>query len=173
MEKHIFGLFESRDKIPNIMQDLNNIGIAMENVSVIENKEDVDRTITSDTGSKVKKTALTGAGAGAAGGATAGVIGGIVMAVTGPIGIAAGIATTAAAAVGGSVVGALTGGLAGTLVGLGFPKGVAKAYEEGVKKNGVLLGVPAEKTTEEKVKKIFEVYEGKNIQTLSINKESA
>ncbi|HMJ09607.1 MAG TPA: hypothetical protein VK468_11415, partial [Pyrinomonadaceae bacterium] len=82
------------------------------------------------------------------GGTLGAIIGGIAAIGTSlvipPLGLV--VAGPIAAALAGAGAGGITGGLVGALVGWGIPEDRAKAYEEGVKKGGTVLGVTPRST---------------------------
>ncbi len=111
------------------------------------------------------------------------------MGVGGAIGTAVGAATAAIAAIGTNIVlpgigmvagplvaafagggaGAVTGGLIGGLVGLGISEPNAKAYEEVLKKGGVVVGVaPHDADDDREIRKDFQELGGEHITTASV-----
>lgn len=68
------------------------------------------------------------------------------------------------AAFAGGGAGAVAGGAIGGLVGLGFPEANAKAYEEALKKGGVVFGVvPHSEEDAKAIRKCFEEQKADNI----------
>ena len=68
------------------------------------------------------------------------------------------------AAFAGGGAGAVAGGAIGGLVGLGFPESNAKAYEEALKKGGVVFGVvPHSEEDAKAIRKCFEEQKADNI----------
>jgi hypothetical protein len=68
------------------------------------------------------------------------------------------------AAIAGGGVGAMAGGAIGGLAGLGFPEANAKAYEEALKKGGVVFGVVPHSDVDAKaIRKCFEEQKADNI----------
>ena len=59
--------------------------------------------------------------------------------------------------------GAVTGGLVGGLIGLGIPESNAHAYEEALKKGGVVIGVVPDQGDTDDIKTHFEKLEGENV----------
>jgi hypothetical protein len=101
-----------------------------------------------------------------AGAAIGGVLGAIIAGLTATGSIIA-VATTGgaatplvagplAAALAGLGIGGLGGGIIGALVGAGIPEEKARAYEEGLKTGGILVGVSADSTRTDQVRQIFE-----------------
>ena len=115
------------------------------------------------SGDKSLEGVATGGTIGTAVGATIGallaigtsvVIPGLGLIVAGPI----------LAALAGGGAGAVTGGIVGGLVGLGIPESNAKAYEEALKKGGVVFGViPRSDEDADSIKKYLEKHGADNI----------
>lgn len=168
MDKHIIGLFPSRDEAERAINQIHrDCKVKKEEISYVykdvagEVKEgDVD----SAAGMTPAEGAKTGAGVGAAVGAVAGlaVVAGV-MPVIGPIfaagplvsalGLTGALGTTAA----GAVTGAVAGGLIGALVGLGVDEPKAKEYQDRVLAGDILVAahIKDNDTEEEKVRDVM------------------
>jgi hypothetical protein len=92
-----------------------------------------------EMGSKALEGAGVGAGVGAVtGGALAAIAAAATVAVPG-VGLV--VAGPLAAALAGAGAGGVTGGLIGALVGAGIPEERAKAYDQGIREGGIVMGV--------------------------------
>jgi len=141
----VSGLFNDRESTERAYTALENRGYNRDDVNLLMSDETRSRhfgegTADTELGSK----ALEGAGTGSAIGGTLGAIiagiaalgtnlflPGLGLVVWGPL----------AAALAGAGAGGLTGGLVGALIGAGIPEERAKAYEEGIKGGGTVVGV--------------------------------
>jgi hypothetical protein len=92
------------------------------------------------SGSKAAEGMATGGAIGTAVGATVAAIAAIGTSIAIP-GLGLVVAGPIAAALAGGGAGAVAGGAIGGLVGLGIPESNTKAYEEALRKGGVVLGV--------------------------------
>ena len=151
MAQHVVGLFEQRDAAERAVDALEAHGYSRDKISVALRDAGEQRDFAKDTGTQ----SATGAGAGATTGALLGGLGGLLVGIgalaipgIGPvlaIGPLAGAIGAVGTAVGttaaGAGVGAAGGGLIGALVGAGVPETEARAYEAGVKRGGVLVGI--------------------------------
>ena len=146
--KTVAGLFESRSSAEQAVHDLRTAGFESERVSVMARDPERARDVANETGAEVTTGAATGAGLGALLGGAAGWLVGIgalaipgvgPIVAAGPIAAALGVAGTTAAA--GAGVGLVAGGIAGALTGWGFSESEARAYQQGVERGDILLGV--------------------------------
>jgi len=114
-------------------------------------------------GDKALEGVATGGAIGTAVGATIGAVLAIGTSVLVP-GLGLIVAGPILAALAGGGAGAVTGGIVGGLVGLGIPESNAKAYEEALKKGGVVFGiVPHSDEDAASVQKYFETHDAENI----------
>ncbi len=143
----ITGMFRDRVSAERAVADLQSLGYAQNDISVMMQDQTRARDFASDTGSKAAEGAGVGAGIG-------GTLGAIVAAVTATGSVAAVAATGGlalplvagplAAALAGAGAGGLGGGLIGGLVGAGIPKDRAMQYETDLSAGGILVGVHAQ-----------------------------
>ena len=114
--------------------------------------EDIDVVMSDDTrrkhfeGTEAGSKAAEGLGVGGAVGGGVGAALAALFAVGASVaipGVGLVVAGPIAAALAGAGAGAATGGLIGALVGAGIPEDRARAYEEGVRKGGVVIGTRA------------------------------
>lgn len=169
MKNDLFALFPSREDADGAVADLEQAGIPRDRISTIERQGDAEATLTADRPATVGREAGIGAEAGAAGGATAGVIGGLILGAAGPLGFLPGLLAAVATGVGGSILGGATGGLVGALVGSGFPEGVARSYEKGIREGQILVGTATEGFPEENIRNIYKLHNGTEIQSVMVD----
>jgi hypothetical protein len=168
------GLFDMRDDAQRAVNDLVDLGIDREAISVIAQETDAvgEREV---GGSE----AGAGAGAGAVAGATAGGLLGLLVGIgalaipgIGPVlaagPLAAAIGSAAAGTLVGAAGGAVAGGLIGALVGAGIPAEEAEFYAEGVRRGGTLVTVNAEDTMVESVARIMQANNAVDVEERSI-----
>jgi len=138
----VTGLFNDRESAERAYQSVTNRGYDTNDVNLLMSDETRKKHFSSrDT--ELGNKALEGAGAGSAIGGTVGAIIAVVaaaatLAIPGLNIVAAG---PIVAALTGAGAGGLAGGLIGALVGWGIPEDRAKAYESGLKKGGIVMGV--------------------------------
>ena len=143
----ITGMFRDRSSAERAVADLQGLGYAQNDISIMMNNQTQARDFATDTGSKATEGAGVGAGIG-------GTLGAIIAAVTatGSVAAVAGtgglalplVAGPLAAALAGAGAGGLGGGLIGGLVGAGIPKDRAAQYETDLNSGGILVGVHAQ-----------------------------
>ena len=144
MAELITGMFRDRVAAERAVADLQNLGYAQSDISVMMNDQTRARDFAADTGTKAAEGAGVGAGIG-------GTLGAIIAAVTATGSVAAVAATGGlaaplvagplAAALAGAGAGGLGGGLIGGLVGAGIPQERAAQYETDLNAGGILVGV--------------------------------
>ena len=141
----VTGLFNDRESAERAYQSVTNRGYDTNDVNLLMSDETRKTHFSSRDGSDTElgNKALEGAGAGSAIGGTVGAIIAVVaaaatLAIPGLNIVAAG---PIVAALTGAGAGGLAGGLIGALVGWGIPEDRAKAYESGIKKGGIVMGV--------------------------------
>lgn len=142
----VTGMFQSREAAERAVDDLQRMGYASKDISVMMQDQTRMRDFAADTGTKAAEGAGVGAGIG-------GTLGAIVAALTATGSVAAVAATGGlaaplvagplAAALAGAGAGGLGGGLIGGLIGAGIPEGRARQYETDLNAGGILVGVTA------------------------------
>jgi uncharacterized membrane protein len=158
MKDTIFSAFADRGSAEEAINELKDAGIQTEQMSVVTRTVEETKAIEGATG--VGEAAVKGAVTGGVLGAIAGLligasvitlpgIGGI--AIAGPIAAALGISTTAASTIAGAATGTIGGGLIASLIGLGIPEDVAKAYEQTIRDEGVVLGIKVDEEDRSRV----------------------
>jgi len=143
MSKLITGVFTSRSRAEQAVDELMRAGFASEDVSLLMSESTRGREFAVKNSTKAPEGAATGAtiggvlGAVAAGLAAVGTITvpGLALVAAGPV----------VAALAGLGAGAAAGGLMGALLGLGIPEHEAKFYAKEIEKGGILVGVYAHK----------------------------
>jgi len=139
------GMFTDKESSEGAYKSLRDRGYSDDEINVLMSDETRNKYYGDDAGdSELGSKALEGAGTGSAIGGTLGAIiagiaalgtnlflPGLGLVVWGPL----------AAALAGAGAGGLTGGLVGALIGAGIPEERAKAYEEGIKGGGTVVGV--------------------------------
>ena len=141
--KIVTGLFRDRESAEGAYRSLSERGYEKDDVNLLMS-EDTRKKYFDDKDSELGTKAWEGAGKGAAigggVGATLAAIAAIGTTLALP-GLGLLIAGPIAAGLAGGGAGALTGGLIGGLVGHGIPEEEAKAYEQGIKDGGIVMGV--------------------------------
>lgn len=141
--KMVTGLFRDRESAEGAYRSLSERGYEKDDVNLLMS-EDTRKKYFDDKDSELGTKAWEGAGKGAAigggVGATLAAIAAIGTTLALP-GLGLLIAGPIAAGLAGGGAGALTGGLIGGLVGHGIPEEEAKAYEQGIKDGGIVMGV--------------------------------
>jgi hypothetical protein len=137
MTTTVSGLFDTHADATAAVRDLQALGIARDDISVVASnvENDVDA-------SDVAVDASAGAGIGAAFGGLGGLLAGLgIVAIpgVGPVVAAGWLIATAAGAAAGAVVGGAAGGIVGALTESGVPERDAHVYAEGVRRGGTLV----------------------------------
>lgn len=141
------GMFRDRESTESAYRSLRDRGYSEDEINVMMSDETRNKHWGSDSeggDTELGNKALEGTGIGSAIGGTLGaIIGGVAAIGTNLVlpGVGLVVAGPLAAALAGAGAGGLTGGLAGALIGWGIPEERAKAYEEGIKEGGTVLGV--------------------------------
>jgi len=154
MAKTIVGSFDSFDEAQKVLRELQQLGFARDDISVIANNSTGQYSSQYASEGKMSSgtsSAVSDTGAGTATGAAAGgVLGGAAGLVVGLMGLAIpGIgpivaAGPIAAALAGAGVGAVAGGLIGGLTGVGVSEDDASYYAESVRRGGALVTLRAD-----------------------------
>jgi hypothetical protein len=142
--RRLTGLFRDRESAEGAYRSLRDRGYAENDVDVLMSDETRDKHFKGDDDSELGSKALEGAGVGSAIGGTVGAILAAIAAIGTSValpGLGLIVAGPLAAALAGAGAGGLTGGLVGALVGSGIPEEHAKAYDEGIRKGGIYMGV--------------------------------
>lgn len=142
-DRMMTGLFRDRESAEGAYRSLTDRGYTKDDVNLLMS-DDTRKKYFSDDDSELGTKAWEGAGKGAAigggVGATLAAIAAIGTTLALP-GLGLLIAGPIAAGLAGGGAGALTGGLIGALVGHGIPEEEAKAYEQGIRDGGIVMGV--------------------------------
>ncbi len=181
MAEMVLGIFSERESASNAIDELERNGYNPKDISIVAKGEE-DRVVTSyaDSGSPVSQGAASGAVTGGVLGGLAGLLVGIgavtlpgigALLIGGPLAVALGLTGAAATTVSGAVTGALAGGLVGGLIGLGVPEEDAQVYEDTVRRGGVLLAVPVDKSRTQTVQDIMTNYHADKIRVIEVSTE--
>ncbi|MEO8937216.1 MAG: hypothetical protein ABI277_13000 [Burkholderiaceae bacterium] len=143
----VTGLFPDRTSAEAAYTSTHARGYGTDDMNLVMSDETRERHFTNageetELGNKAAKGAGVGGAIGGTIGAVAAAIAAIGTSVALP-GLGLVIAGPIAAAIAGAGAGAAGGGLIGALVGWGMPEERVKAYEEGVRNGGILMGVKA------------------------------
>lgn len=162
------GMFRDRESAEKAYHSAINRGYSKDDVNVMMSDKTRDSWFSGDSAdSELGSKALEGAGAGSAIGGTLGaIIAGIAAIGTSVLlpGLGLVVAGPLLAALAGAGAGGLTGGLVGALIGSGIPEEHAKAYEEGIKNGGMVVGVtPRNSEDADYFEKEFRSNRGENI----------
>jgi hypothetical protein len=165
----VTGLFRDRESAERAYNSISSRGYTNDDVNLLMSDEARKRYFsdTDATNTGLGDKAWEGAGIGSAIGGTVGaalaaiaaigtslVLPGLGLVVAGPL----------AAAFAGAGAGGLTGGIVGALVGTGIPEDRAKAYEEGIKNGGIVMGVnPRSDEDAEYFENEFRAHRGENV----------
>ena len=166
MSKTVVGLFDDFSQAQNAVHDLEGLGIAHNDISLVANNADGQHDQYVATSADHTVHAAGGAGAGAVTGTVVG----------GGLGLLAGIGLLAIPGFGpvvaagwlistitGAGIGAAAGGLLGALVGAGVPHEEAHLYNEGVRRGGTLIAVKTSDDTAAEAADILGRYGAVNI----------
>ena len=144
MARTVVGLFDTFGHAEAALREVERLGVAHSDVSIIANNADNEYTNWRDTAGK--DYVMPAAGTGATSGMAIGGIGGILLGLgllaipgLGPLAAAGPLV----AGLTGAGVGAAAGGLLGALVDIGIPHDEAGYYSEGVRRGGTLVSVQA------------------------------
>jgi len=157
MAETVVGLFDSPEQAQSAVNDIAQLGIPRDRISIVAKSGDRVTKGTAATTEGGHTEAGKGAGIGAATGA---VVGGVAGAAgwLAALGLAAipGIGPLLAAgpimaALAGAGIGAAAGGITGALIGMGIPEEDAEVYEEGVHRGGTLVTVETDASMADRV----------------------
>src|SRR6187397_2495123 len=163
----IFGIVKSHSQAEQIVEDLQDAGFPVSEISVLlpdnEGKHDIGHV----KATKAPEGATTGATTGGVTGGVLGLLAGVgALAIpgVGPF-IAAG---PIMAALSGAAIGATTGGVVGGLIGLGIPEIEAKRYEGKLKSGNYLVAVHTDESEDvDRAKQIFKTAKAEDVTTVS------
>src|SRR4051794_6001375 len=163
MAKTVVGSFDSYSEAQSVVEDLVNIGIARDEISIVANnaqqEDSTTRTGAGETASGAGKGAVVGGAIGGAAGLAAG-LAGLAIPGIGPI-IAAG---PIAAALAGAGAGAVAGGLIGGLTHVGVSEEDAHYYAESVRRGGALVTVRAEDNMAERAAGVMRTHNAVDVE---------
>jgi hypothetical protein len=152
------GMYYDYDLAEARVRQLQDLGYSDKEISVMMRDKEKATAFVERSGGHAAEGAVTG---GVIGGGVGALVAGLmatgsIVAIAGTGGVAAPLVIgPLAAALAGLGAGATTGGVIGALVGAGIPKEKARAYDEGLDKGGVLIGVYARPENREKVREVF------------------
>jgi len=138
--KTISGLYDNYADAAQSVREIEAIGVARDDVSVVASNID-DRYVATEK-SNAGPDAAAGAGIGAVLGGGAGVLAGLgLLAIpgVGPVVAAGWLVATAVGAIAGAGAGGATGGIVGSLTSSGVSKEHAHIYAEGIRRGGTLV----------------------------------
>ena len=161
----VTGLFDSEDRINNLLQQLQTLNVGSENVTVLMS----DRTRDKYASIKRENKAPEGANIGGISGASIGaLIGGLTMAGSLLIpGLNLLVAGPIVGAIAGGAIGTAAGSMVGALVGAGIPEYEAKAYERHLEQEGNVL--IAAHVIEEKVADVKTVFKNAGAREIKVD----
>lgn len=165
----VTGLFRDRESAENAYKSINSRGYTQDDTNLLMSDETRKKYFDDTNAPKTElgDKALEGAGVGSAIGGTVGATIAAIAAIGTSLvlpGLGLVIAGPLAAALAGAGAGGLTGGLVGALIGAGIPEDRAKAYEEGVKNGGIVMGVnPRNDEDAEYFENEFRTHRGESI----------
>lgn len=163
MEKTVIGVFDSRNKAENAVNEMRNTGFTQNEISIVakdqgrQNRQGNDDDMDMGTGSLATGTttgSVLGGLAGIAVGAGALAIPGL-----GPI--------VAAGPIAGLLSGAASGGIAGGLIDWGIPEERGRQYEEEVRQGKILAAVRADEKKIQDAANIFRKNGARDVETHS------
>ncbi len=156
MKTTITRLFDNRSEAEAAVRDLESIGVAEDDLSLVAGRTSAEDTRAfarhdhdldgdNDTAEGAGKGAATGGLIGGGAGLLAG-LGLLAIPGLGPVVAAGWLASTAVGAAVGAVAGGATGGLLGALKDAGVPEGDAHVFAEGVRRGSTLVSARVEQT---------------------------
>jgi len=168
LSKTVVGLFDDFTQAQNAVQDLENLGIARNDISLVANNADgqYDQYKNNAAVYDAPDHSIHGVGAGAITGTFVGgglgLLAGLGMLAIpgfGPVVAAGWIVSTIA----GAGIGAAAGGLLGALVDAGVPHEEAQLYNEGVRRGGTLIAVKSPDDMANRVAEVLNRFGAVNI----------
>ncbi len=152
------GIYYDPEVAESRVRRLHDLGYSDKDISIMMRDKDKARAFVERSGGHAAEGAVTG---GAIGGGIGAIVAGLIA--TGSITAIVGTGGAAVPLVAGPLAAALTalgagaaaGGIVGALVGAGIPKEKAVAYDEGLDRGGILLGVNARPENLDDVRRVF------------------
>ena len=143
----VTGMFRDRESAERAYGSLTSRGYSNDDVNLLMSDETRKKHFTdygreTELGTKAAEGAGKGAAIGGGIGATLAAIAAIGTSVALP-GLGLVVAGPLLAGLAGAGAGGATGGIIGALIGAGIPEERVKAYEEGVKEGGIVMGINA------------------------------
>jgi hypothetical protein len=163
MSNSIFCIAKTHSQAENIVQDLQNAGFPVSDISVLYPETGGRRDVGHVVATKAPEGIATGATTGGVAGGVLGLLAGIGAVAIPGLGafIAAG---PLMAALSGAAAGAATGGIVGGLIGLGIPEVEARHYESRLKTGNYLVSVHTDDNDDEdRAEKVFEANGGEDV----------
>lgn len=157
-----FGVFKDRSMADQALADLEEIGYAAKDISIVVKD---GNHLHSTKGDAVADNTISGATTGGVLGGIAGLLVGVgaitlpgfgAILIGGPLVVALGLTGAAATTVSGAVTGALAGGVIGALTGLGLPRETAVVYERALNEGAILLAIPNDRGNPSQVAQVLE-----------------
>ncbi|MDK2835850.1 MAG: hypothetical protein PWP21_627 [Thermosediminibacterales bacterium] len=152
MDKTVIGVFDSRDKAENAVNEMRNSGFTENEISIVAKNQEGEETDSVADGTTTGS--VLGGMAGLAVGAGALAIPGL-----GPI--------IAAGPIAGMLSGAASGGIAGALIDWGIPEERGREYEEELRQGKILATVRADESKIQDAANIFRKNGAKDVETHS------
>jgi uncharacterized membrane protein len=151
----VTAVFDDRTQAERAVAELRRRGVGDAQMSIVSRRaEDVDVTkgaTADDTGARVGKGALAGAGVGTLFGLAALAIPGVGPFITAGV-LASALGATGGAVAAGAIVGGASGALAGAFSKAGYSKEEAEFYSSTVERGGVLVAVEADDVSSERLR---------------------
>ena len=150
----VTAVFDDRTQAERAIAELRRRGISDSEMSIVSRRpDDVDVTgrAAHDTGERVGKGALAGAGVGTLFGLAALLIPGVGPFVTAGV-LASALGATGGAIASGAIVGGTSGALAGAFSKAGYSRDEAEFYGSTVERGGVLVAVDADDVSAERLR---------------------
>lgn len=145
----VTALFGNKTQAEAAIDALIKRGYTRDDISVIMSDATRNKHFAIETGNKAADGTGIGGAVGGVVGATLAAIAAVGTSLALP-GLGIVVAGPIAAALAGAGAGGLTGGVIGALVGAGIPEHRANVYDAGVREGGILVGIEARTTEDEK-----------------------
>lgn len=169
-KRAVFGIVTSQSQAERLVQQLTQIGVSPQDISVLLPDKQATRTFAHEKKTKAPEGAVAGAGAlGLVGGAI-GLLAGIGSIAIPGLGVfmAAGPLLGALSA---AAVGAGLGGVTGALIGMGIPELEAKQYEGKLRGGNILISVHTEDSKQ--VDQVKELFKANLVESISSSTEAS
>lgn len=155
--KTVVGLFDTYPHAENAARDLQNAGIAREEISLVasnETEQYAKNPVETNGSGGMAGAAVADAGVGAGIGGTLGLLAGASLFVIPGLGWLAGVGWLAGM-LGGAAVGGTIGGIVGVLTHIGISEEDAAYYNEGIRRGAVLVAVRADESESHNVASVL------------------